>query len=505
MMIDFISSLPEEITSYLISLIDSKRSLSNLSLCSKLFQRITLPYLYSHVELHDLDGKWEEGRKTQIRSLTSLFLRKPEYAFLVRRLTMRTEFLNQSNPDSSSYSETLEAVEVEEVLKTTVKTLSHSDEEEKAWLEHASWKYHDDALFAIMLPSLIRLEILDILLADSLTYLTRTLTRIVYREKPFDTEPALTVLNTVMQNSGLSIDQTPLTALFSRLPAIKAIYASGVDSSGEYPIPKKLGDLQSTATHIELKDCKLDSEDLQFILQTNKDLRTFIYEIGRDRDYADDPTFTTMGLQKALQPLETSLEKLWVDYGQTWLADDQTFHWHDVIESMSFVAFKTLKFLRVASAFLFGDPEFGGHGYDLDRPLECTFPPQLETLELSHCEYNTANLIRAITNLLKRKKQGIELVLLNKIILEGAICEWETRYCAEKDDLLSALVYLLTIAEDANVNITLLDNRRDAGDSETHERLWGIGRNVRWAACRRDSNRIPLYTIVDLKHKLQLS
>ena len=195
---------------------------------------MTFPSLYRHIKLYD---EHEVVRPfPQLRKLASLFLRKPEYASFVRQLSVRNAI---DNGCRSHYLELLEllempieTIEVEEIFKAAIKRLSHSEEEEKEWLKHASWRDHGDALFAI-LPLLNRLEKMDVILPKGAKYFERILKRIVGKEKPFDALPALTKLTDVMYSCPHEEwgNKFGFTGLFLRLPAIRFIYAHNIESS----------------------------------------------------------------------------------------------------------------------------------------------------------------------------------------------------------------------------------------------------------------------------------
>ena len=225
-----ISVLPEEMICHILSFINSKRCLSNLSSCSKSLHQTVLPFLFRHLEY---DTKQYGGIPyfPHLRGLTSLFLHKPEYASFVRHLTMRNTLHGDNYFGYKQQNEDfiIDTVEVEEVLETTIKASSHSNEEATEWLHYASYKTSSDALMAILLPLLNRLEKLDIMLGDNLKYFKRTLSRIGAKEKPFDTKSALTTLTDVTltchnMGDGRGMEPTFLS-LFIYLPAIKAVYA----------------------------------------------------------------------------------------------------------------------------------------------------------------------------------------------------------------------------------------------------------------------------------------
>ena len=151
-----ISVLPEEMICHILSFINSKRCLSNLSSCSKSLHQTVLPYLFRHLELYDTKRCDGIPYFPHLHGLTSLFLRKPEYASFVRHLTMRNALSGDDYVYNIYKGEdfVIETVKVEEVLETAIKASSHSNEEATDWLHYASCETSSDALMAIMLPLL---------------------------------------------------------------------------------------------------------------------------------------------------------------------------------------------------------------------------------------------------------------------------------------------------------------------------------------------------------------
>ncbi|MCJ1242619.1 hypothetical protein MMC14_010628 [Varicellaria rhodocarpa] len=406
---------------------------------------------------------------------------------------------------------TIETVEVQEVLKTAIAASSHSEEEAREWLHCASYKTSSDALIAIMLPLLNRLEKLDIMLKDNLEYFKRTLSRIGAKEKPFDTKSILTTLTDVMLtphdlNDWRGMEPTFL-GLFTHLPAIKAIYAYRVGLSGNplrepthfrtrafnYEGPQRWVELHaprmepltlqarvSNLTHIELRNCQLRTKDIENILWASKCLKTLIYEIGSEEfNYCNS---SELGLQEALRPVEGSLENLWLDYGFSGINDPTAY---GMMEPMSFTKFKSLKFLRIASVFLCGstliakgDSEQGGGISEQEFPLTGSFPPQLEILEVHHHEHNIISLVSVIERLLIQKQAGTELTCLKSLVLQG-------RFGKRKESLsLSRFAAMLETAETVDVKVALVKNPRENRYVDDENMSWGLSGDVKWASVR---------------------
>ena len=354
-MIDSIYNLPVEIISRIISLIDSKESLCEISLCSKFFQRITLPYLYRHMELYDRADHQSSPVTTfwRLRDLTILFLRKPEYASLVRHLTIRNSSKDGwdedgwsidndwSDSDNDSECKPIKRVEDRQLVRRAIRSLSNTKEKRKDWFNAVNrCNDHQDALLAIMLPVLIRLEKLDLMMMiDSLEYLERTLKRIVNKKRPFDTHPALTALTDIV-HMGYH-DRCGMRATyfsnFLRLPAIRAVYGHRVATGGKKPVIERglayFRLTNSDLTHLEFRECRLHSVDLCAILQVTTNLRTFIYEYEAYNSYS---SLNTPDLQTALGTLQETLEDVWLDYVGSFNKTT------DIVKAMDFAPFTSL-------------------------------------------------------------------------------------------------------------------------------------------------------------------
>ena len=451
--------LPEEIISCIISHVDPK-SLSEISLCSKSLQRITLPYLYRHITLSRKEavrkryGYWgyQLRRYRYLRYLTSLFLRKPYYASLVRCLTILdgSDDVAESSEDVTKRSIWVGLTEGEEVIKTAIKASSHSKEEEYMWLRDVGRPDNDDALLAIMLPTLVRLRKLDLKNMEGMNYFERTIARIGYGEKPFDIQPALSLLTDIVhtehnayhKDSAMSPKYIGLLLL---LPAIQFIHAylgrHYIDGDDSEIILATLPTSSSGLTHLELLDSIVPSDNLLHILRASKNLKTFIYEA---RSSASAYGFSTPVLQEALKPAEKCLTNLWLDCYEY---SDSFFASTEAVKPMNFSSFTSLMSLHVQSVFLFGDPAAGGSEDDQKRLLRGVFPHQLKILEIVHRGHSPANLLVGLKDLFQEKQAGNKIADLERLAVVPGGLVWQDFW----DDILT----MLPAAEKMGVVMTL--------------------------------------------------
>ena len=303
------------------------------------------------------------------------------------------------------------------------------------------------------------------------SYFKRMLKRIGHGERPFDERPGLTALTHITcayYDIELGINPD-LIGFFLRLPAIKAIYANSVGHTPNLNIrggmlePIQLG--ISNLTHIELENCGLRSEDLGHILRANKCLQTFIYEIGG----ISWREVSLQGLQQVLTLVASSLENLWIGY-------DASYYESQPLSPMSFTTFEYLRFLRVPSTFILGNPPRDGTHSHSKYSLAGIFPCQLEILEIAYNQCDGLSLIGTLTELLWQNQIGGELTHLKKIILKGDTLK------QDDSSLLRKFAPFIDMAEVvAGINVTVVDGLREHYYTDSREVLYGIGRGTGWA------------------------
>jgi hypothetical protein len=238
--------LSGDIISCILDLVPARSGLCNIARCSSRFYWLTVPYLYAHVELYS------RGRSSfkYLRSLTVLLLRKPTLAHCARQFTLRDPYDRRKPNFSRGY----QTSKVEGLLEEAILANSHSIEEYKGWVGIVSAD-GPDAILAILLPTMVRLEKLDLMLRPYYLYFDRMIIRAVTKEKPFDRQPLLPELTSFMHARSWELDYyntTPdcygradptwehppvsskYSILFQNFPRIRSIYGFGINQLNEH-------------------------------------------------------------------------------------------------------------------------------------------------------------------------------------------------------------------------------------------------------------------------------
>jgi hypothetical protein len=485
------SRLPPEIISMIIASVPLKSTLYNIALCSSLFYALTVPILYTDVHVYSHNHHFKT-----LRPLTILFLTKPTLAQFVRQFTLRDAHERNDFPTTSNANWT---GKVEGVLREAVFANSHSGKDFEEWIMRISGD-HPDALLAILLPTMVRLEKLDLMLRSDYVYFDRILTRAIGKEKPFDKQPLYPVLKDFMHQaswewytsprSGRSISRyqaidSRYIILFQCFPQIRSIFGYNISESyeerlrisSEYPVVSCLG---SSLTHLELKRSYITNQNLHAILEIPKALQTFIYEIipqGR----SNIPHFHIIpdDILFALEPQYDSLENLWID------GTDNIIPAHDEDKYSSLSKFTCLKSLRVAATVILEYLEPDECWFPHRQSFSGLFPETLETLQIN---FDAEGVLFW--------KPFVEFVLaemyqvprLSTIVIE----------CSAKDKASPWWKELQEEAEDQGVDLFSVRSGEWSGPSTfLCERGWGMDGSIRWAPCHLDENWWPMPLVRD--------
>lgn len=486
-----LSHVPAEILSYVIESIRSKSTLRNLALCSRALYEHVVPHLYKHIEVCNLDTECvrTSDQYHPLQDLACLLLQRPDLAQHVRHWTMR-DANGLLSRNMCQRGGTARTVQVDEVLKMAIKASSHSTNEEALWLKHASWIDHGDAILALLLPVLVKLQTLELTLSfyDIDRYIERTIHRAARREKPFDNKPALGSLTNFMASStsfkyGTSSDYI---AASMPLPSIHAVYGHsiGTDPNNEVEISPEARTASSTLKHLELRDCKLNGPDITHLLRIPKALTTFIYDIGSD--HLSFCSVNPQDIWNALAPHQHCLENLWFDYNQRYEEEwHQEFDTDNDAPGASLSCFKNLQILRIAAIFLFG----GQRNKDATGDELADFLPKtLQTLHVTPCEDNFGGTLRTLEELLFHKKDY--LPELKNIVLKGSIHAVKISW--------TGLQKLVGIAESQLISLSVQRFDLNAEWEEWIEQGWGMDESIWWKEGPNGLNRLPACQIMDL-------
>ncbi|KAF2115972.1 hypothetical protein BDV96DRAFT_574890 [Lophiotrema nucula] len=487
-----VPSLPVELVTRIMELVDSDATLKSASEASKAFNAIATPQLFRRLDL--------DAESASIRQVTTLLLRKPELANYVKHFSIRGAFSDgpyKAEDESPTLKEALkEATEGDDALAQEIKEAvahdAHGDEEHAKWLRRAKY---DDGLLAILLPRLPQLETVDLEIPIFPTYVHRMLSRMAKKEKPFDNilKEAFQHLRSVLWAHDDNKYGGEINANLLLLPAIKNVYLHRI-ASGDTEADEELARIEpgtSTVEYLEFMDCRFNDEDVKAFLSTPKELRSFIYEIGWGHLSYCSVSFPA--LSEALERHKDTLEDLWIDYGFDGI------EWQDGSDDSSpmnsFAEFSKLKRIRIAPDFVFGAnlPEEAEVSVERRRRLVDFLPPTVESLYITHGDEHDELLYAAIEVLLH--EQVVKFPNLKELKLDTTLPK-----AKEDGDRLAAI---LALADSFEVLFTLLnswgDNKYGKYD-DREERKWGFDEDVSWRETGSYCHQQPVYEVIEIQH-----
>ena len=501
---------PSEIIFQIVGNLD-RSSLSRLALSSRLLNVIFTPYLYDHIELLGHSQNRSRPESIDFRNLTLLLLERPHLAGYVQHFSMRNNFFGRE-----VLGEHTETAHLPQALLTAIEAASHSKEEERQWLKDVSFtkSINEDALMALLLPTLRNLKTLDLRLGDDIIYFSRMMQRASRKERPFDTTPAFEKLSDIMyaqnklkrtdydeefdgddeDDDDNGNDEHPYnTAMPLPLPAVtrifglKSSFERGISKQEPWVLPLACG-FSSQLSHLELRDCLFNSQTLVDLLRVPTALKTFIYEVNPK---TPDSHVININIYKAMEHQMSSLENIWLDY-VPWNQELKRFRQLCYSKPMpSFANFNNLRTLRIASPFLFGymclqQREGKTH---LLAPL---LPESLETLHITRCDHNCLLICDELELLLVRLTNTTHL---RKIIIENP-------YMGRGGKQGPIITYLADLAEGKNISLSAVN-----GGPEDHADDWydwkglGIDGSLPWAEAARGDSRSYPEKVFDVQSK----
>lgn len=435
--------------------IKAQATLRNLAQCSRQFHIWTIPSLYHHVTIHE-EKRQDERQSSQLRSLASLLIQRPDLAGLVRNLTFKgvsqelqywdsleeserpedsenSEIFEESEEDSE-HSQTLEEseepgqdvipeiLEVDQVFKTAVNALRLSEEEESYWLRRLGQTQgcHPDLILALLLPALLKVK--GVFLAMNVGFDTRYLEKVIgraaRREKPFDIQPAFEALKVFFHPTIYFNGRSPgFIASLLKLPALRVLSVCCGNNPEDVPSEdnnlKELDSHSSRLVNLSLRAYGLSTADIGRMLRAPKALKTFLYTLT-----PWDTSFTD--IRHALGPQEHSLEDLgfalsyneeydvFLSYGGGYGGSDSG---EDFEPMVSFIGFNTLQIFEIPSVFI----QKTVNGTERHRLINI-FPPNLKTLYLTRCDVGCESLLEAVQYLLVQVSPQ-QLPFLNELVL----------------------------------------------------------------------------------------
>jgi hypothetical protein len=393
-------------------------------------------------------------------------------------------------------------------LKDAIFANSHSAKESEEWMKHVA-AARPDAVLAILLPTMVRLEKLDLMLRSYYTYFDRMVKRAVAHEQPFDKQPLFLTLTEFMHGASWEPDEWELddddsdmvlppeikwkhqmmgseyTVWFQNFPRMRSIFSHRLDDMQDddfIPVKIKWEDFptcdkkSSSLTHLELKGSFVNNQYLYTLLEIPKALLTFIYEIYSP--YGSDLA-CPIDVLSALAPQHESLENLWLD---CWESDDLIMFSDWIYEDTpSLSKFIRLKNLKLASEVLCILLDLDESGQLHRQGLSGLLPATLETLHIrvlmnDSCWSNLRVFILAQLDQVPR---------LQKIFIE----------CSNS---AKAPLYWTELKEHAkSKGVDLISLIRNEAGPEFWERGWGMDGSIKWARCVHGSNMSTMPLIRD--------
>ncbi|MCJ1271297.1 hypothetical protein MMC22_011197, partial [Lobaria immixta] len=320
----------------------------------------------------------------------------PDLAGLVRYFT-----LHVARPPSigEGFSEELEEpMEFDDGVYTTAFHVSSLSEKGNInCLEQYSrtHKSYYDIIFALLLLALLKVEILelDLKIGFDTYYLEEMIRRAGYKGMPFDIQPSFEALTVFVHSRDLFNPRSRSSiASLLKLPAIQKIsrgfgntwnarYYETDAIKGSSDTDKNLIELDrssSPLTSLDLVAYRLSAADLRNLLRAPKALKTLFS-------------------QTCLESLSLQCEK---DYSESY-------------EPMtSLISFNNLRVFKTAAVFLAKTE----NGTKRDNLMDI-FPPNLETLHLTHFEARYEGVLEALEHLLSQTSPR-QIPSLTKLILE---------------------------------------------------------------------------------------
>ena len=425
-------NLPPELLTRIVVDVESQASLYNLALSSRHLYYFTIPHLYQSITIRERTSREGEHRNEHLlRNLTSLLIRKPDLARLVRHFTLHTVVNTQFrvvSPLSSSGSKqgAHASTKVDRALKSAVRAWNLFKEEENDWLRKLSSAsncegYHDSVL-ALLLPALVKVEkvVLNMESWDDIHYLKGVIKLAAGKERQFATiqRPpfeALTVFvcpqnNKKVNNNKKQKHSINLLVSLLRLPAIREIYG-GFSARNKNPV--NIGGSSSSLTRLELAAYAIGKADLGQLLRAPKALKTLSYTVCL-------PTvFESADIQDALKTQQAHLETFSLDYDvyrEDFFAQLSV---PTIIRSGYFKPIKSfnntyhsLRVFKIAALILLTTE----YGTNVDNLINF-FPPTLELLHLTRFQGRFDGLLEALDHLLASKSSH-HISSLRRLILE---------------------------------------------------------------------------------------
>lgn len=506
-----LEALSEELLVRIVAF-PERPSLHALALTSRTLNRLATPALYDSVDLKG--GNGDGGNKFLI-PLTYHLLQNSDLASMVHSFSIRDVFTCEEDdliPLGSEGEDTeyrkgwpADQEDVDSLLERAVADVVDTEKEQERLYDILREGSDEGLTIGILiskLPNLRRLDIIGSMMSAEKRILS-FLQRIAKREVPFDKKPVLTKLAEVlicvryssktlhppmsisnfMQGWDEKYPNSPdMIGAYMELPSMRRIHGYQLGNNDQDAVTESLGALgigTSPVEEIELRETQLYAADLDKILKSCRNLKTFIYEVGHAWAWY---TLRTSDIMNSMKAVEKTLENLVFDHSE-YVGDAA--EGQDELGAVSLAAFDKLRYLKISAMFL------AGWKQETKFDLKQTFPTALEELHVTYVGdpiYCPAWVPKALQEVMERKETVFPG--LKKLTLQGALLN-----NADRLDAIKGLVQ--TSKEKGVETVILADDAEDTRSwNEKGERGWGFGEEVEWKGCW--GNYTHLMSVIDV-------
>ena len=371
-----------------------------------------------------------------------------------------------------------------------VEVVSPDESETQSWLKDIQRKNFQEAVLAVLLPSLPRLEMLEAQV-DCGKYLKLVLPNTENRLYPCQKTWTFQHLRFVaLFNDSAHPADPEIFAAILALPSLEHFFSQAQESDSTCGEGDALATLRqmksrsSKATRLELQNSPVCGKDIDHILRTPAALKTFIFVVDDGLRHGAEVDFGELRL--SLDAQKASLETLWLGNTRTGLGDE--LHWEDKLPMNSLASFTQLKRLHIQLLYIAGrwdeyidlpsDEEAEGGPDDLSTldhdPVSGFLPPNLEVLSLTIGEWGRGDYFwRTMVNFLPKRPRSLRAIRIGGAFSHPNFNdEWSVfgifrRSCLAEGVRL--LVYCSGASGDARAS-----RRLGNPTSEVDRRLWGM-------------------------------
>jgi hypothetical protein len=486
-----LESLSDELLLQITRYLDDSQSLARVALVSRQFYRIANPELYTNP---CRIGRGPTYGVRQLLPFTWLMIKSPDLASLVRSFSIRGCFgddarlLSPSEFDNPGRLPFPPSSSSDPDFSGAISDYKFCDDEFEEFITLVENGSSEDAVITLLLTRLPNLRRLRLEVPPESVYLDGLFQdqALPIRLRPIGL-PALARLEEVMiiGQAGIHASASWAGACFN-LPALQRVYCSNVGIRFDDPIEYRsaFDKRSSSVTEIELRSCTLHHRDLDKLVRSCKQLKTFIYELSSEWQL-DEMNWIRIVLNRAKDDLQNLC--LYDAWGKT--SSDHT----ELFKPMHFSDFGNLRFMKISVWLLFGEQDLKGYEEDhiiatLDpssRPAESVksrlinaMPPTLQRLHVSDCtellKRDQANAIFAAfvrdASLLGFKELVLYDVPADRLFLD----HWKVR----ANDISSAAV-----GRGFTFSLLLYPDLYFEEEAD-YDRGWGMEGDVRWGSER---------------------